>query len=97
MRLRVFLTIAVLFVLSAGPAGAGNRFSVFGGLNVADQVGDMDAFGDMLASDLAVAQSSIRERLEPLGVGPDAVAPVQPSLEDVFVSMVLRSGGAPGE
>jgi hypothetical protein len=50
MRIRIFLFLTFLFVLAAGPASAENRFVVFGGLNIATQVGDMDEIGDMLAS-----------------------------------------------
>jgi ABC-2 type transport system ATP-binding protein len=51
----------------------------------------------VLVSDLGVARDSIRRLLAPLGVEEEAVVSVQPSLEDVFVSMVLQAGGAPEE
>ena len=39
-------------------------------------------------------ETAIRAALAGAGIAPDAVSPVEPSLEDVFVSLVRREGGA---
>jgi len=51
MRVRICLSAVLMFIIFAGPAAGQNRFGFFGGINIANQGGDMEEVGNMLAQE----------------------------------------------
>lgn len=96
MRFRIFLILAALSVLAAGPASAQNRFMVFGGLNIANQGGDMDQVGDMLASELEFEfggdWSATRGSITGLGAGVGILIPTSTTFGVQVELQYIRRG-----
>ncbi len=63
------LTIGVLALVGAGDAVAEGRFGFFGGLNIANMGGDMDAIGDDLADEIGGSWSAAKGSKTGIGFG----------------------------
>jgi len=51
----------------------------------------------VILQERADGQDLVRQRIEHAGIDVEEVRPVEPSLEDVFIALVMEQGGAPGD